>query len=79
MLNTEPGSASEDYSVFVEAGVPSMYFGIGGTDPATIAAAKAKGVDVPFNHSPQFAPTPGVTIRTGVTAMTLAVMNVMGK
>jgi len=79
VLNTEPGSASEDYSVFVEAGVPSMYFGIGGIDPATITAAKAKGVEAPFNHSPQFAPTPGVTIRTGVTAMTLAVMNVMGK
>ena len=79
VLNTEPGSASEDYSVFVEAGVPSMYFGIGGIDAATIKAAKAKGVEVPFNHSPQFAPTPGVTIRTGVTAMTLAVMNVMGK
>ncbi|MGE3476126.1 MAG: amidohydrolase [Rhodospirillaceae bacterium] len=77
--NEEPGSASEDYSVFILAGIPSMYFGIGGTDPATFKEAKAKGVDVPFNHSPQFAPVPGPTIRTGVTAMTLAVMNVMPK
>jgi len=77
--NEEPGSASEDYSVFVLAGIPSMYFGIGGTDPATYADAKAKGIDVPFNHSPTFAPVPGPTIRTGVTAMTLAVMNVMAK
>jgi hippurate hydrolase len=75
----EPGSASEDYSVFVLAGIPSMYFGIGGTDPAAYKEAKAKGLEVPFNHSPQFAPTPGPTIRTGVEAMTLAVMNVMGK
>lgn len=77
--NEEPGSASEDYSVFVLAGIPSMYFGIGGTDPAKFKEAKAKGVGVPFNHSPQFAPVPGPTIRTGVTAMTLAVMNVMPK
>jgi hippurate hydrolase len=77
--NTEPGSASEDYSVFVMAGVPSMYFGIGGTDPKVVAEAKAKGMDVPFNHSPQFAPVPGPTIRTGVEAMTLAVMGAMPK
>ncbi len=73
----QPGSASEDYSVFVLAGIPSMYFGIGGGDPAKIAEAKAKGLEIPFNHSPQFAPLPGPTIRTGATAMTLAVMNVM--
>ncbi len=77
--NEEPGSASEDYSVFVLAGIPSMYFGIGGYDPAKIADAKAKGTEVPFNHSPQFAPIPGPTIRTGVEAMTLAVMNAMPK
>ncbi len=75
--NEEPGSASEDYSVFVEAGVPSMYFGIGGTDPKVYADAKAKGAEVPFNHSPMFAPVPEPTIKTGATAMTLAVMNVM--
>jgi hippurate hydrolase len=77
--NEEPGSASEDYSVFVLAGIPSVYFGIGGTDPAKIKEAQEKGLEAPFNHSPQFAPLPGPTIRTGVTAMTLAVMNVMGK
>jgi hippurate hydrolase len=78
-VNTEPGSASEDYSVFVLAGIPSFYFGIGGSDPVKVKEAKAKGVDLPFNHSPQFAPVPGTTIRTGVTAMTLAVMGAMPK
>ncbi len=73
----EPGSASEDYSVFILAGVPSMYFGIGGADPAKLADAKAKGVELPGNHSPMFAPLPEPSIRTGVEAMTIAVMNVM--
>jgi hypothetical protein len=32
-LMSEPGSASEDYSEFIIAGVPSFYFSIGGLDP----------------------------------------------
>lgn len=75
--DTEPGSASEDYSVFILAGIPSMYFSIGGADPAKLAEAKAKGMEVPGNHSPMFAPLPQPAIRTGAEAMTLAVMNVM--
>lgn len=79
VVQDKPGSASEDYSEFVIAGVPSLYFGIGGYDPAQIAKAKAEGRQVPTNHSPFFAPTPEPTIRTGVEAMTLAILNVAGK
>ena len=79
ILTPQPGSASEDYSEFVIAGVPSVYFSIGGLDPAEMAKAKAEGKPVPVNHSPFFAPVPEPTIRTGVRAMTLAVLNVVGK
>jgi len=79
VVQDKPGSASEDYSEFVIAGVPSVYFAIGGYDPAEVAKAKAEGRPLPSNHSPFFAPTPEPTIRTGVEAMTLAVLNVMGK
>lgn len=72
-----PWTASEDFSEFVEAGVPGVYLSLGGLDPATIAAAKAKGVSPPTNHSPLFAPVPEPTIKAGVEAMTLTVMNVM--
>jgi len=71
-----PGAASEDYSEFILAGVPSVYFAIGGYDPKAMAEAKAAGKPLPVNHSPFFAPVPEPTIRTGVEAMTLAVMNV---
>jgi amidohydrolase len=74
----QPGNPSEDYSEFIVAGAPSLFWSIGGLDPAVIADAKAKGVPVPANHTPQFAPTPEPTIRFGVEAMTLAVLNVMG-
>jgi hippurate hydrolase len=78
-LLPEPGSASEDYSEFVMAGVPSFYFGIGGLDPKQMAEAAAKKIAVPGNHSPEFAPVPGPTIRTGVQAMTLVVLEVLQK
>jgi amidohydrolase len=72
-----PGNPSEDYSEFIVAGVPSLFWSLGGLDPEVIADARAKGVPVPPNHTPQFAPTPEPTIRFGVEAMTLAVLNVM--
>jgi hippurate hydrolase len=73
----KPGTASEDFSEFVNAGVPGTFLGLGGLDPAVIAAAHARGEPVPANHSPNFAPLPEPTIKAGVEAMTLTVMNVM--
>ena len=42
VLMPAPGSASEDYSEFIIAGVPSLYFGIGGLDPKAVAEAMAQ-------------------------------------
>ncbi|THD58779.1 amidohydrolase [Phenylobacterium sp.] len=75
---TSPGSASEDYSEFIIAGVPSLYWSLGGVDPKVVADYRAKGQEPPGNHTPQFAPTPEPSIKTGVEAMTLAVLNVLG-
>jgi amidohydrolase len=72
-----PGwSASEDWSAFVDAGVPSVYFTIGGYDAATLAGYKARGEAVPSNHSPFFAPDHDKAIRTGIRTLTLAVLMV---
>lgn len=73
-VQSEPGAGSEDYSEFVLAGIPSFYFGIGGTSQAVIAS----GGPVPVNHSPLFAPDPAPTIRAGVQAMTVALFTVLG-
>jgi len=72
-----PWTASEDFSAFVDAGVPGMFLSLGALDPAKIAAAKGVGEPVPSNHSPLFAPLPEPTIKAGVLAMTLMVLNVM--
>ena len=78
-LMPEPGSASEDYSEFVMAGVPSFYFGIGGLDPAEFAKAMATKTALPGNHSPEFAPVPEPSIRTGAEAMSLVVLDILQK
>jgi hippurate hydrolase len=71
-----PGTPSEDFSEFVNAGVPSMFFNIGVYEPERVAAASnGTGPQLPSNHSPQFAPVPKPTIETGVKAMTLAVLS----
>jgi hippurate hydrolase len=72
---TPANTTSEDYSEFVNAGVPSMFFNIGVYDPERVAAARNSGTPLPGNHSPLFAPVPKPTIETGVTAMTLAVLS----
>jgi len=75
-FRTSPaGTPSEDYSEFINAGVPSMFFNIGVYEPERVAAARNGGPPLPSNHSPLFAPVPKPTIETGVTAMTLAVLS----
>jgi metal-dependent amidase/aminoacylase/carboxypeptidase family protein len=70
-----PGTPSEDYSEFINAGVPSMFFRIGVYEPQRVAAAReGEAAPLPANHSPLFAPVPKPTIETGVEAMTLAVL-----
>ena len=77
VLVKEPGSASEDYSEFVLAGVPSFYWSLGGYDPAKVEDAKRTGIPLPANHSPFFAPVAEPSVKTGVEAMSLAVLNVL--
>lgn len=75
--NPRPNTASEDFSEFVNAGVPGVFLSLGAIDPKVIAADLAKGEPVPGNHSPYFAPLPEPTIKAGVEALTLTVLNVM--
>ncbi|QSR19620.1 amidohydrolase [Novosphingobium sp. KA1] len=72
-------SASEDYSEFVNAGVPSVYMSVGGYTAAALAKFKAEGKATPVNHSPLFAPDPRASIKAGTEALTLAVISIAGR
>jgi hippurate hydrolase len=72
---TGPAPASEDFGSFgTEWKVPSVFWFVGGTDPATYASAKASNRlnELPVNHSPKFAPVIHPTIQTGVEALVVA-------
>lgn len=62
----DPEMTSEDYSVFVEKGVPSLYFQLGVADPQKLAQATAAGKQLPSNHSPLFAPVIDPALHTGI-------------
>jgi len=72
---------SEDFGRFGLEGhqIPTVLFWVGAADPAKVAESKRTGKLLPGAHSPLFAPLPEPTIRTGVKAMTSAVLELMKK
>jgi amidohydrolase len=72
---TKPTSASEDFGSFgAEWHTPSVFWFVGGTDPATYTKAKEAGRmnEIPTNHNPGFAPVIHPTLETGVEALVVA-------
>jgi amidohydrolase len=77
VITTEAITPSEDYAFFVEQGVPSLYFSLGGADPEKYAQAKAAGVMLPSNHSPLFAPDADPALHTGIAAEVAVLRNLL--
>jgi len=72
---TKPTSASEDFGSFgAEWHAPSVFWFVGGTDPAAYAKARAAGSmnEIPTNHNPRFAPVIHPTLKAGVEALVVA-------
>ena len=79
VVDPGPVTGSEDVGLFATAaGVPCVYWLLGGADPAAFAghssledlAEVVRGL--PSNHSAQFAPVVDPTLRTGVAALVSA-------
>jgi hippurate hydrolase len=71
-------TASEDFSMYANQGVPSMFFFTGVYDPKAVAEAQRPGgAPLAFNHSPFYSPVPEPSIKTAAQAMSLAVLNVL--
>jgi amidohydrolase len=77
VIATEPITPSEDYAFFIEQGVPSLYFSLGGADPEKYAQAMATGVMLPSNHSPLFAPDADPALHTGIAAEVAVLRNLL--
>lgn len=73
----EPIAPSEDFSYFVNQGVPGFYLSLGGADPQKFAQAKAAGNALPSNHSPLFAPDVDPALHTGIAAEVAVLRNLL--
>src|SRR5579864_7697623 len=73
----EPITTSEDFSYYVEEGVPGFYFSLGGADPGKFAEATASGNPLPSNHSSLFAPDLDPALHTGITAEVAVLRNLL--
>ncbi len=81
VVEKSPVMGSEDFGQFGLEGhkIPTFMFMVGAIDLDRIANSQKTGVPLPSLHSSLFWPVPEPTIRTGVKAMTLAVMELMKK
>src|SRR5213594_2733273 len=77
----DPTMGGEDFSEYSlpDHSIPAVDFHFGAVDPAKIADYKQTGKELPSLHSSKFAPLPEPTIRTGIVAMTTAVLELMKK
>jgi amidohydrolase len=75
----KPIMGSEDFGLFGLEGrkIPICMFRLGAVAPEKVDESERTGVPLPSLHSSRFAPQPEPTIRTGVEAMTAAVLDLM--
>ena len=76
----KPEMVGEDFAAYglADPRIPICMFRLGTSDPEAIRAGEHGG-QLPGLHSSRYAPVPGPTIRTGVTAMSTAVLDLLGQ
>lgn len=77
VVEARPMMVSEDFALVGQAGVPALLMLLGAANPAELEAARREGRSLPALHSPLFAPDVEPTLRTGVTAMSLAALELL--
>ncbi len=78
----DPTMGGEDFAEYSlpDHSIPAVDFHVGAVAPAKIAASQKPGAaPLPSLHSSKFAPVPEPTIKTGIIAMTSAVLDLMKK
>jgi amidohydrolase len=78
VVNMPPAMVAEDFAYLsLEKQIPASIFWLGAVDPVKIKQNQETGARLPSLHSALFAPLPEPAIRTGVKAMTSAVLELM--
>jgi hippurate hydrolase len=80
VVRMPPAMASEDFGYLsLDQKIPATQFSLGAVDPAKVKQSKETGTPLPSLHSALFQPLPEPTLRTGIKAMTSAVLELMKK
>jgi hippurate hydrolase len=81
VLAPRPRMGGEDFSEYGRTPdkIPVCLFWLGSVEPERVAESERTGKPLPSLHSNLYRPVPEPTIKTGVTAMTLAVLELLGK
>ena len=81
LVQKPPSMGGEDFSEFgrTEPKVPICMMNVGGVSPEALKDSQRTGQPLPSLHSPFWAPMPDPTIKAGVTAMTAAALELLGK
>ena len=75
-----PLMASEDFGrLSLDHQIPAFMFWLGAIEPSRVEASRKSGKPLPSLHSSLFEPLPEPTLRTGIKAMTTAVLELMKK
>jgi amidohydrolase len=77
IVEAEPTMGAEDFGLFGQGGVPTFMFRLGTIPHDRLAMAKAKGEPMPSLHSALYHPDAPPSLRTGVRAMTAAVVGLL--
>lgn len=79
VLETPPTMGGEDFSEYGRAGIPASILWVGAIDPKRHQETLARGEPLPSLHSGSFAPDRERTLRTAVTTLTTAALEVLGR
>lgn len=76
-----PTTGAEDFSEFGRTvhRVPISIWSVGAADPVKFAESERAGISLPSNHSPTALFVPDPTLKTCVTSMTAAVLELTGR
>ena len=77
VVESEPSMGGEDFSQYGKAGVPILMFRLGTVESARLERYKQLGVPAPSLHSSKYYPDPESTLKTGVTTMTSAALELL--
>ncbi|HEX6880499.1 MAG TPA: M20/M25/M40 family metallo-hydrolase, partial [Terriglobales bacterium] len=79
VVKGQPIMGAEDFSEFGRAGIPSVLFWVGATEPEKLEESRRTGIPLPSLHSSLFAPSLPTALKTAIRAETSAALELLAQ